>query len=60
MTPMPRLFRVFLAFLVSLLLMLAAPLAMAAGPLLLDDSTPHVEAWPAVGVLRDPGGALSA
>ena len=54
---MPRLFH---AFLVSLFLMLAAPAAGAGTPLLLDENASHVEAWPAVGVLRDPGGELSA
>jgi len=43
-----------------LLLALGPALAQAAGPLLLDDRVGELEAWPAVSVLSDPGGRLTA
>jgi two-component system sensor histidine kinase/response regulator len=59
--------RSFSTLLLTLALMLAAPLsasasalaASAAAPLLLDDGKPHIEAWPAATVLRDPDGTMT-
>ena len=56
-------FRSFIALLLTMMLVLpAAGAAAATAPavLALDDGTPHVEAWPAATVLRDPGGDLGA
>jgi signal transduction histidine kinase/DNA-binding response OmpR family regulator/HPt (histidine-containing phosphotransfer) domain-containing protein len=46
--------------LLALLALLSPGLALAAGKLLLDDRAGEVEAWPAITVLSDPGGKLSA
>jgi two-component system sensor histidine kinase/response regulator len=57
------LLRHFQSLLLLLLLGIGAAPAFAAGAapnLVLDDATPHVEAWPAAGVLRDPAGTFTA
>jgi len=51
--------RSFSALFLTLVLALAAPFPAWAAALLLDDATPHIEAWPAATVLRDPGAALA-
>jgi two-component system sensor histidine kinase/response regulator len=59
--------RSFSALLLTMMLVLtaaivvpAAAAATAPAPtLLLDDGTPHIEAWPAATVLRDPDGSLT-
>jgi two-component system sensor histidine kinase/response regulator len=56
-TAMPARVAVFLALLLALSLVLL-PRAWAAAPLVLDDRSGSVEAWPALTMLSDPGGRL--
>jgi len=56
--------QVLRSLMLAMLLALALPLAMAGAvvapaALVLDDATPHIEAWPAATVLRDPGAGLA-
>ena len=55
-------FRSFSALLLTMMLVFSAAAAPTPAPaaLVLDDSSTHIEAWPAATVLRDPGGDLTA
>jgi two-component system, sensor histidine kinase and response regulator len=56
----PRGLRLLALALLLTLSSLAGTAHAAPGPLMLDDDVAHIEAWPAVSLLRDPDGRLDA